>query len=656
MKKIELDSFLSYHFLSGVAYSPSGDRVSYLSHSPSLAKNGYDSTLWVCDPATGAEVRLGARTNIAGSLWLNDSEILVSLQCKGPESELRAIGLSGQERTWACLPCRSSLVGQLQDGRVVLTIEERSERLQELLCKSDEEREKAIRKMEQEDAHFHILDEYPFWSNGKGYVSKVRCRIYLLDNGKLTPVSPEGYRVEGVSISEDRSKIVYFGNSFTTVQPDTRQVSVFSADTGKTVCVHPEGDLRISRAAMDRAGNLWAAAQVMDEQQSFEPCERLFMAPQGGTLQMVGSGEWSFGNSIGSDCRFGRGHDFIVRDGKLWFIATNWDSSQVFCCEPGGLPLQVTNVDGSVDDIDVSHGKIVAVAMKETLLQELYVQTDEEFAAVTKQNGTLCDALEIVPPKEISFTNSCGNEIHGFVMEPVGHVNGRRSPAILDIHGGPHTAYGKVFYHEMQYWASKGYYVIYCNPTGSTGRGNAFGNLKGAWGDIDYKDIMEFVDVVLARFPDINPTRLGVTGGSYGGYMTNWIICHTDRFKAAATQRSIFNLVSLEGTSDCGMTFRKQHLQPTQDKSRVMEELWDRSPIKYAENIKTPTLIIHSEEDKRCWYVEGLQMFTALKQNGVEARMVLFKDENHELSRSGKPRNRIKRLKEITAWMDRFLK
>ena len=138
--------------------------------------------------------------------------------------------------------------------------------------------------------------------------------------------------------------------------------------------------------------------------------------------------------------------------------------------------------------------------------------------------------------------------------------------------------------------------------------------------------------------------------------MTNWIICHTDRFKAAATQRSIFNLVSLEGTSDCGMTFRKQHLQPTQDKSRVMEELWDRSPIKYAENIKTPTLIIHSEEDKRCWYVEGLQMFTALKQNGIEARMVLFKDENHELSRSGKPRNRIKRLKEITAWMDRFLK
>ena len=137
--------------------------------------------------------------------------------------------------------------------------------------------------------------------------------------------------------------------------------------------------------------------------------------------------------------------------------------------------------------------------------------------------------------------------------------------------------------------------------------------------------------------------------------MTNWIIGHTNRFRAAATQRSLFNLISDEGTSDCGMRFRKQHLNLAAGED-PMEKLWNMSPAKYIENAVTPTLIIHSEEDKRCWYAEGLQLFTALKQNGVEARMVLFKGENHELSRSGKPRNRIKRLKEITEWMNRFLK
>lgn len=656
MSKIQLDSFLSYRFLSRAVYSPSGERAAFLSHTPCLARNCYESSLWVCNLIDGGETRVGSMNNVQEFLWIDDAHLLISVKSEKPESELKIVSLSGAEQEFARLPCRASLAGRLADGRIVLMIEEVPTRLKELLYKDGSEREKAVLKMAREDDHFRILDEYPFWLNGKGYISGTRRGIYLLDNGELTAITPINFRVEGMSISQDNTRIVYFGNDFTTVQPDTHQVCVYSAVDGKTTCAHPEGSLRISRVAMAADGRLWIAARVMDGAHPVEPCENLFVATPHGALERADDGEWSFGSSIGSDCRYGSCDDFIVRDGKLWFIATVLNSSHAFVCEPGKSPTLFAEWNGSIDGIDEKGGQLLAIAMEGPRLQELYIgKQSSAFSAVTRQNSDLNHELEIVPPVEISFTNSRGTTVYGYVLEPSGHISGEKSPAILTIHGGPHTAYGSVFYHEMQYWASIGYYVIYCNPTGSAGRGNAFGNIRDAWGSVDYNDIMEFVDSALRKFSDIDPARLGVTGGSYGGYMTNWIICHTNRFKAAATQRSIFNLVSHEGTSDCGMRYRKQHLNLTGHEDPA-DVLWDLSPAKYIENAATPTLIIHSEEDKRCWYAEGLQLFTALKQNGVEAKMLLFKGENHELSRSGKPRNRIKRLKEITKWMDHYLK
>jgi dipeptidyl aminopeptidase/acylaminoacyl peptidase len=165
---------------------------------------------------------------------------------------------------------------------------------------------------------------------------------------------------------------------------------------------------------------------------------------------------------------------------------------------------------------------------------------------------------------------------------------------------------------------------------------------------------MKFTDAVLEKYPFIDSERIGVTGGSYGGFMTNWIIGHTRRFKAAVSQRSISSWITNFITSDIGYYFVKDQIAATPWDN--MERLWDHSPLKYAYRAKTPTLFIHSNEDYRCWEVEGLQMFTALKYFGVESRLFLFKRENHELSRSGKPQHRIKRLEEITNWFNRYLK
>ena len=256
-------------------------------------------------------------------------------------------------------------------------------------------------------------------------------------------------------------------------------------------------------------------------------------------------------------------------------------------------------------------------------------------------------------PEEIEFEND-GVQLTGWVIKPYGYKEGTKYPAIFDIHGGPKTVYGTVFMHEMQYWANEGYFVYWTNPRGADGRGDEFADIRGKYGTIDYSDLMKFTDVVLEKYPDIDKERLGETGGSYGGFMSNWILGHTDRFKAIATQRSIYNWVSFWGTSDIGPYFAADQCAASIDN---LEGLFHRSPMEeILKNAKTPTLIIHSDKDYRCPVSEGYQLYSALVEKGVESKLMLFHDETHELSRSGKPLNRIKRLKEITLWMGKHLK
>ena len=289
-------------------------------------------------------------------------------------------------------------------------------------------------------------------------------------------------------------------------------------------------------------------------------------------------------------------------------------------------------------------------------LQELYslnLSTGEE-TCLTSFNQEALAGKYVAVPQPLSFRNEDGLELDGWVLLPRGYDPARQYPAILDIHGGPKTVYGTVYYHEMQLWASQGYFVFYCNPRGGDGRGDAFADIRGKYGAIDYADLMGFTDRVLEAYPAIDARRVGVTGGSYGGFMTNWIIGHTDRFAAAASQRSISNWISMGYTTDIGYYFAPDQTAATPWDN--LERMWDQSPLKYADRCVTPTLFIHSDQDYRCWQAEALQMFTALKVHGVESRLCLFKGENHELSRSGKPKHRIRRLREITGWMDRHLK
>ena len=245
-------------------------------------------------------------------------------------------------------------------------------------------------------------------------------------------------------------------------------------------------------------------------------------------------------------------------------------------------------------------------------------------------------------------------DVDGWIMKPVDFDPEKTYPAILTIHGGPKGAYHGTFGIDMQTWASAGYFVFFCNPIGSDGRGNEFAEIREKHGTVDYEDIMNFTDEVLKRYPQIDPQRMGVTGISYGGYMTNWIIGHTDRFKAASSQCSVVNWVSMYGVSDISMEF-----VPDQMGGSIFEKTqtyWDRSPLKYACNAVTPTLFIQPLADFRCHLSDGLQMITALMDKGVETRVVCFDGDHHGLNHFGKPSHRERSYSETLNWMDSHLK
>ena len=277
-----------------------------------------------------------------------------------------------------------------------------------------------------------------------------------------------------------------------------------------------------------------------------------------------------------------------------------------------------------------------------------FSKLDYETLAVTHFNDAMLRGKYVAQPDPLNLTAG-DHEVHGFILKPMDFEAGKKYPVIFDIHGGPKTVYGPVFYHEMQYWASRGYFVIFCNPTGSDGRG-AFMDIRGKYGTVDFDDLMAFCDAALAKYPEMDADNLFETGGSYGGFMTNWIIGHTDRFRACASQRSISNWTSFYGVSDIGPDFSEDQCGSTIWPD--VEKFWWHSPMKYADKVKTPTLFLHSLEDYRCPVDQGYQMYSALIAHGVESRLVLFRGENHELSRSGKPKHRIRRLNEITGWFE----
>ncbi len=271
---------------------------------------------------------------------------------------------------------------------------------------------------------------------------------------------------------------------------------------------------------------------------------------------------------------------------------------------------------------------------------------------LTSFNDSLLRAVAFSDAERFTYESVDGLEIEAWMMKPYGYEPGKRYPLVLYIHGGPHSAYGENWFDEFQNIAGAGMWVLYTNPRGSSGYGTEFTySTRGRWGAEDYQDIMKAVDIAAAR-PDVDSTRMGVTGGSYGGFMTAWITTKTDRFKAAQTDRMISNWWSWYGSSDAqGLTEFEFYGRPWENPA-----MYDTlSPIRYVDRVSTPTLIVQSEEDHRTPMSDAEQWFTALEKRGVPVEFVRYPRSTHDLSRTGEPWLLVDRLGRLRQWFAHWL-
>ncbi len=321
-----------------------------------------------------------------------------------------------------------------------------------------------------------------------------------------------------------------------------------------------------------------------------------------------------------------------------------------------GPPELVIGGDQVLTGFDAVAGTVVHAASTPTALPEIFAAEQQ----LTQVGAEFGKGRELVAPERFVATSRDGTKVECWIVPPVGRDEGRRYPVILSIHGGPFTQYGNKFFDEFQVFAGAGYAVVYSNPRGSSGYAEAWGRaIRGpsgdigpGWGTVDQDDVMAAVEEALRRFDYCDPERVGVMGGSYGGYLTSWIVGHTDRFQAAISERAVNSWTSMWGSSDIGWAFKGEM------GSFLFENLddWIRtSPLTYATDMTTPVLILHSEDDLRCPIEQGEQLFTTLRLLKRDVEFVRFPSEGHELTRAGSPLHRAMRFDIVLDWLGRHL-
>ncbi len=388
-------------------------------------------------------------------------------------------------------------------------------------------------------------------------------------------------------------------------------------------------------------------------------------APESTPRNLTADYDFDMGGGVSGDQRAprgGRGGGIAwSRDGKAVIVVST---------EQGRANLKRVRIaDGRIESFtnenqdvialsaSADGSSLVALISTPTNIGDLFVANASKktasFEQVTRINDALFSTLEVPAPEEIWYDSFDGKKINGWILKPFGFDPSRKYPMILEVHGGPHIPYGYSFTHEFLWMAAKGYVVLYANPRGSSSYGQEFGNLiQFAYPGDDYKDLMAGVDDVVKR-GYVDEKRMGITGGSGGGVLTNWAITQTNRFAAAVSQRSISDWAGFWYTCDFSL------FQPVWFRGAPWEEQEDfaaRSAITHVANVNTPLMLVEGETDLRTPASDGgEQMFRALKYLKKPVVMVRFPDETHELSRSGKPSHRVERLQHILGWFDQYL-
>ncbi len=653
MDQIKIDDFLKYKYISSFKANQEQDKACFIIGKANYDKNEYHYELHTLINEKTKKIALLKKD--AQVIWEDQNTLLFPLkknkqdEKKGKEkhSVLYRYDLIDQKMSKAFeLPIPASVVKAMGNGKFLVSAQLSSQE-HHLYLDDEKDRSKLLKKLKADHLYEHI-NELPFYSNGTGFIANKRQQLFIYDEltKKLDLIVDPDFNVGKVVVSKDLKHVYYTGKQAKSIKSLTTHIYVYDMKSKITDILYHEDNFAISQLFILSDKIIVEATDMKTygvNQNSH------FYVLKDKKLQLFKLYGLSTSPSVGADVRLGANITSLVDENKIYFIRTTDDHNEIMTLDSDGNIKLVFEMNGSIDGINIINHKIYLVGLHKQKLQEIYRLEQDKLIQVSRINSSVFKRKYVAKPKTFIYKQKT-HEVKGFVLYPKDYDETKSYPAILDIHGGPKTVYGKVFYHEMQVWANMGYFVLFANPRGSDGKGDDFADIRGQYGTIDYDDLMGFTDLVLKKIKQINQKRLYVTGGSYGGFMTNWIVGHTDRFKAAATQRSIANWLSFYGTSDIGFYFSKDQTagHPIVD----TDLLWKQSPMKYALSVKTPLLFIHSDEDYRCPIEQAMQYYAILKEKGLDTKFIWFKGETHELSRSGKPQARLKRLNEITAWFE----
>ena len=647
MKEIKRDLIYKYQPLSNIQLSKDEKKVYFVTTKTDLKNNDYVQDLNVISTESNKSSVVVKGLKRANYFIVNEGILLIDSK-KQKEGYTCFLWLKDNGKTVKAfdLPLQ---VDSLQDfNRNYYLVSATTSRSCPDFHKLNGKQQKAYLKEKKKDEDYIVFDEYPFVYNGAGVINGNRTSLFLVSKKgqNILKITNETLDVENFDVKDE--KILFSGVDFDTFKGKWSAVYEYDHKTKKTeklfddrMEVYRLFYYKDRKIVLGTFGKDWGAIE-----------SGKFYSLENGEMVLQIDCEYSFYNAVLSDVRYGKTRSLVKSKDDVYLLTCSRNETIIVRYDGDRLTTVFAD-NGTADDFCVkADGTIYAIAMLDMKLEEVYLIKDGKNSCLTSVNRKVLSDKYVAKPEEIVLKKKM--PVYGWVLKPINYDPKKKYPAILDIHGGPRCAYGPIYMHEMQVWASEGYFVFFCNPRGSDGRGNAFGDLRGKYGKIDYEDLMDFTDLVLKEYPNIDKERLGVTGGSYGGYMTNWIVGHTDRFKAAASQRSISNWITEVTVSDYGIDFPIE--MEFKDVRHCEKELWDISPLKYVNNVKTPILFIHSREDYRCTLPEALQFYTPIRINGIDTKLVIFKGENHELSRNGKPLHRLRRMNEITDWLNKYLK
>jgi len=674
----ETDLF-KFVWLADPEISPDGSRVVFVRVWVNQKADRYDSSLWMVPTTGGAPRQITSGPRDANPRWSPDGNTIAfnrSAEKDGRPQPPQIYLLSfdgGEARPLTDVPRGAGAFEWSPDGKTIaFSNTDDGKKEKEPNPENAEPKDKAPEHV----SDVRVISKAVYRANGGGYLNpKAHTHIWTInvpaspgEQAKAKQITKGNFDERSFSWTPDGSRIYFAASRVAEPYYEDSHTDLFSiapdgSDERKVLSF--DGGMRDYTFSSDGKRIAFGGTAAHKPVQSYTQPDLFVANNEAGTAvkNLTATYDFDIGGGIGGDQRAPRGGS---PGGVLWTKDNRTIIINV--AEHGAANLKrIDATSGKVEPLTTGNhevqsysstpdvSKMALLISTSTNIGDLFLldTASGKLTQLTRINDELFSQLNLTDPEEIWYTSFDGKKIQAWIQKPPNFDPSKKYPFILEIHGGPHGAYGFTFTHEFQWMAAKGYVVLYTNPRGSTSYGQDFGNIiQYAYPGDDYKDLMAGVDEVIKR-GYIDTKKMGVTGGSGGGVLTNWTVGHTTRFAAAVSQRSIADWSGFWYTADFWL------YQPTWFRAAPWEDPKDftnRSPITYVKNVTTPMMFIEGEADYRTPPADGGEiMFRALKFRKIPAVMVRFPNESHELSRSGAPWHRVERLQHIVNWFDKYL-